>query len=526
MESQAVFLMQRNDPIEVLATLVPAKDYKHPEVQDVMEQELQKWKTFSVYDLVEDAGQEAIDGRWIIQKKDDHDSLKVNLKARYCLRGFKEENKPRSDSPTVDRMSTKLLYAITAQMKGWVLESIDVTAAFLQGGELDRDIYVIPPKEANNEGFLWKMKKAAYGLCDASRRWFVRVVEFLLSLGGKTMIGDECVIYFHKDGYLRGMVTIHVDDFQSEGNPYFRKNVMDKLAAEFKISKREIGKFKYTGVHVEHCSDGSIIINQESYKESLEMIDIDVKDDMDRSLNKKEYKQFRGAAGKLSWLSDMTRPDLAFDSVELSGHNKDAKVRDIKSMNKLLDRAKKNAGKIRFGKVTDDIKNAKILAVCDASHLRREEKTKGVMGRFLFLSNQEETKVCPIGWKSKTIATVCKSAKSAETRSADKCIEEAVYVARCMKELITGERGWSQLDVDLRTDSKSLIDSIDSSRQIDDKLLRPTIKWMKQMLDAKQVRSIRWVDGTSCIADILTKPGAPLTQTTMDILELGDMIDM
>ena len=153
-------------------------------------------------------------------------------------------------------------------------------------------------------------------------------------------------------------------------------------------------------------------------------------------------------------------------------------------MNKLIERAKKTSGKIRFSKVTEDIHDAKILAISDASHLRRDEKTKGVMGRFIFLSDKEEKNVCPISWKSKTIATVCKSAKSAETRSADKCIEEAVYVARCIKELITGERGWSQLDVDVRTDSQSLIDSIDSSRQIDDKLLRPTVKWMKQMLDA------------------------------------------
>ena len=148
------------------------------------------------------------------------------------------------------------------------------------------------------------------------------------------------------------------------------------------------------------------------------------------------------------------------------------------------------------------------------------------MGRFIFLSDQEEKNVCPIPWKSKTIPTVCKSAKSAETRSADKCIEEAVYIARSLKELITGERGWSQLDVDVRTDSKSLIDSIESSRQIDDKLLRPTIKWMKQMLDGGQVRTMRWVDGRKCNADILTKPGAPLTEATLNVMQSGKMIEM
>ena len=87
-------------------------------------------------------GQEGIDGRWIIQRKDEHDGLKVTIKARYCLRGFKENDKSRSDSPTVDRVSTKLLYAIAAQHSDWLLESIDVTSAFLQGDDLDRDIRV------------------------------------------------------------------------------------------------------------------------------------------------------------------------------------------------------------------------------------------------------------------------------------------------------------------------------------------------------------------------------------------------
>ena len=143
-----------------------------------MQLELDKWNQFEAYEVVDDDGQERIDGRWIVQKKEEHDGLKVQIKARYCLRGFKEENKPRSDSPTVDRVSTKLLYTIAGN-EGWKLECIDVTSAFLQGSDLDRDIFVKPPKEAGMDGYLWKMKKAAYGLYDASRRWWiVNVFEY------------------------------------------------------------------------------------------------------------------------------------------------------------------------------------------------------------------------------------------------------------------------------------------------------------------------------------------------------------
>ena len=72
----------------------------------------------------------------------------------------------------------------------------------------------------------------------------------------------------------------------------------------------------------------------------------------------------------------------------------------------------------------------KILAISDGGLNRREDRTKSVMGKMIFLSNKEETKVAPLLWKSKTIKTVCNSAKTAETRACDTTIEDAIYLAR------------------------------------------------------------------------------------------------
>jgi hypothetical protein len=77
--------------------------------------------------------------------------------------------------------------------------------------DLDRDIFVKPPKEAYMEGYLWKMKNAAYGLYDASRRWWVKVLEVMKELGGQTLVGDESLIYFHNDGKLAGLISLHVN---------------------------------------------------------------------------------------------------------------------------------------------------------------------------------------------------------------------------------------------------------------------------------------------------------------------------
>ena len=80
-----------------------------------MKDELNKWEAFEAYEIVDDEGQDTIDGRWVVNKKEEHDGLKVGFKAIYCLRGFKENDKPRRGSPTVDRISTKIFYAIDSK---------------------------------------------------------------------------------------------------------------------------------------------------------------------------------------------------------------------------------------------------------------------------------------------------------------------------------------------------------------------------------------------------------------------------
>ena len=129
-ESLGIFYLQRREPVEILATLVQSKDYGHPDIQDAMADELKKWRSYGAYEEVVDEEQTRINTRWVVNRKDIHDGLKVDVKARLCLRGFQELEKPRSDSPTVDRTSTRLLYAVAAN-ENWPVVVIDVTSAFL-----------------------------------------------------------------------------------------------------------------------------------------------------------------------------------------------------------------------------------------------------------------------------------------------------------------------------------------------------------------------------------------------------------
>ena len=63
------------------------------------------------------------------------------------------------------------MLAVAANEK-FDLSSGDIKSAFLQGKNLNREVFVVPPTEANEEGVLWLLKKGAYGLIDASRMFF------------------------------------------------------------------------------------------------------------------------------------------------------------------------------------------------------------------------------------------------------------------------------------------------------------------------------------------------------------------
>ena len=187
---------------------------------------------------VEDVGQDAIDSRWIITEKFKEGGRVV--KARLVAKGFQEKgnNELRKDSPTILKVNLRLIACI-ASCSGWAVKTLDIRSAFLQGESLDRDVFLRPPLEAGLSGKLWRLRKALYGLGDASRKWYLKVKNLLLSLGVKMSIYDEALFFYHVNGTVHGLVGIHVDDFFHAGTTLFDVNVVNVLKETFEISQED-----------------------------------------------------------------------------------------------------------------------------------------------------------------------------------------------------------------------------------------------------------------------------------------------
>ena len=423
------------------------------------------------------------------------------LKARLCVRGFEEFDYPQSDSPTSSNDSFRMFLALSAN-EGFGIKSLDVTSAFLQGYPLKRDVFVLPPKESRKEGIIWKLKISCYGLYDASRKWYLAVKEQMLNFGMKSLSGDEAFFHYQKDGKLLGLCILHVDDFLIGGTSSFLQNIQKKLQGRFKFGKIEIEKFKFTGLNIQQ-KDDAIFIDQDDYIKSLEPITVEKVANKDEKLSTKKFKEYRRLTGQLSWASENTRPDISFDVRELSTRNKAATYEDLKIANKVLRKAQLENVPIKFRKL-GNWKNLKIVTFTDASYRNVENGTKSVGGRFIALVNGKNES-SPLAWKSKTIQQVCKSVKTAETRSLEIGMEDSIYLAKAIHEIYTGKPNSGQIPVELKIDSKTLIDSIASTKQVDEKTIRHLVAWIKQQKEEQVIKNIEWVSSEEMLADIFTK---------------------
>ena len=64
------------------------------------------------------------------------------------------------------------------------------------------------------------------------------------------------------------------------------------------------------------------------------------------------------------------------------------------------------------------------------------------------------------------------------------------------------------LTVKVFTDSRPLLESLGSSGQVEEKLLRQPIASLKQSLEEGEISQFSWIPGTEIVADVFTKQGS------------------
>ena len=115
-----------------------------------------------------------------------------------------------SFAPVVADTGLRIVFAITLHRKDFVLEIVDIEAAFLEA-DLDEEIYIgwpdgIADFHYENETTMTdnciRLDKAIYGTVQAARQWFKKLRDCPLNMGLKQSLLDLCVFYEKREGIL------------------------------------------------------------------------------------------------------------------------------------------------------------------------------------------------------------------------------------------------------------------------------------------------------------------------------------
>ena len=114
--------------------------------------------------------------------------------------------------PVSKKDSFRIIMALVAHYS-LELHQMDVKIAFLNG-DLEEDVYMDQPvgfAEEGKEHMVCKLKRSIYGLKQASRQWYLKFNDTIVSFGFKENTVDRC-IYLKVGGIKFIFLILNIDD--------------------------------------------------------------------------------------------------------------------------------------------------------------------------------------------------------------------------------------------------------------------------------------------------------------------------
>ncbi|KAJ8719262.1 hypothetical protein PYW07_016818 [Mythimna separata] len=283
---------------------------------------------------------------------------------------------------------------------------------------------------SGGSGKVLKLKKAIYGLKQASRAWNKKVDQSLLENGYCKSKLEPCM-YTKMNGKFKTIVTLYVDDFFIFSNCKLEtENLKNVLSSQFKI--KDLGRVKpCLGMNIKFNKlEKSVTLSQESYINNLlqkfNMTDCKTVDtpmetklnvECDKNVNNQvPYQQL---IGSLMYLSVLTRPDITFAVSYLSQFNNCHTDEHWAYAKRILKYLKKT---INFGIKYCADGNTKIKGFVDSDWANDSVDRRSYTGFCFVLANGI------ISWECKKQRTVALSSCEAEYMAISEACKEAIYL--------------------------------------------------------------------------------------------------
>ena len=349
-------------------------------------------------------------------------------------------------APVPRATAGRLVMALSAGGRRHI-HSLDITQAFIQSewqylpeGVPSR-IFVIPPDGVEEApGVVYEILKPLYGIPNSARALHFTLDNFMKSQGfvaagfeDSVWVCESCAKYKSKI-----IVSAHIDDLLVSCED-LRVLTAFKRAFLARFDGTDDGELQeYLGCEVVRSPVGDITLRQSAYAERIlrtygawDFHAVKTPLEPGKRLTKKDspefvdpmlHRQYRGFVGHLSFLVQMTRPDLAFAFSELSKFVQAPGLQHWKSVLRTLQylRGTYNQG-ITYSDPGADRRD-RLEGWVDSDFAADPDTRRSVTGYVLSINNG------PISWKSKRQSCTTLSSAEAEFVAASICGQELIYV--------------------------------------------------------------------------------------------------
>nr|GEV74399.1 retrovirus-related Pol polyprotein from transposon TNT 1-94 [Tanacetum cinerariifolium] len=252
--------------------LIEPKTYKEALTQscwiEAMQEELNEFERLEVWELVPHPDKVmVITLKWIYKVKLDELGGILKNKARLVARGYRQEEGIDFEESfaSFSILEAIRIYLAYAAHKNMVVYQMDVKTAFLNG-ILREKVYVSQLGgfvDQDNHNHVYKLKKAIYGLKQASRAWYDILLSFLISQDFSKGSVDP-TLFIRRNGNDLLLVQIYVDDIIfATSTPELCDLFANLMCSKFKMSM--MGKISFfLGLQISQSPRG-IFINQSKY---------------------------------------------------------------------------------------------------------------------------------------------------------------------------------------------------------------------------------------------------------------------
>ena len=462
-----------------------------------------------------------ISGKWVFKIKKNADGSVDRYKARWVARGFSQKQDVDYNeifAPVVRYSSVRMLLAL-ANATDLNLYGLDISNAFARA-DCPEDLYVQMPHgyqktDENGQPLVCKLCKGLYGTKQAARLWNQTLRARLTSDGWCQYESDPCIYSRQNPKFGMEYLGIYVDDIihlastdaahdslHKYCNNFFPTTTQGELTwilgMEIKRDRAtrvlSINQTQATLTFLDSCNMRDVkplptpMESQWQYGDEPPVSDPDM------------HSEFRSKVGSISYLSQCTRPDIAFAVNKLCRHLHNPNKHCFRALNHLIHYL---AGtptlgiRYSFGENTA----LRLEAYADASYGGEDEaQAKSHHGYLIYFAGGI------VDWSSTLQSTIALSSAESEHIAAFHASRSIFYYRQLLEEL-----GHTQNQpTTLWEDNQACI--AQSKNPVNHKRCKHILikyHYLRQLTASNIVR-LEYICTKSQIADALTKPLPPV----------------